>query len=195
MEAPKKDVATLIRERIAANKNNKSPLPDNDIIKVVASTKIITNSKKPCATIGPGHDQKDSAETVVSSSSEKEPENDPRAALMAMLNKRVSTTIESIPSARSAPIQSDGNEGDNKKSVAKNALSAMFAERAKRENGEIQKSRDGSKNALISSILANRAPPQASSDYHASHASLSVDRTCDDRVSNDERPALKNDPK
>jgi hypothetical protein len=196
-EAPKKDVAALIRERIAANKSNASPLPDNVIggrgvasnINNASSVNTIT---MPCATTTPGHDQKDSTDTVASSTSEKEPDSDPRAALMAMLNKRGAPTIESISAPRSTPMKSE----ENNKSAAKNALSAMFAERAKKESGVTQyNSRDESKNALLSSLLANRAPPQASSGNRESQAGQSVERNSVVSTGNSERPALKNDPK
>ena len=115
---------------------------------------------------------------------------------MAMLNKRGAPTIESIPAPRSAPMKSEDNEVESSKSTAKNALSAMFAERAKKESGVAQNnSRDGSKNALLSSMLANRAPPQASSGNHETHEGQSVDRNCAGSTGNSERPALKNDPK
>ena len=200
-EAPKKDVATLIRERIAANKSNTSSLPDKiigerGIASNINTTSSVNTITKPCATTTPGHDQKDSSDTVASSSSEKEPDPDPRAALMAMLNKRGAPTIESIPAPRSAPMKSEDNEVESSKSTAKNALSAMFAERAKKESGVAQNnSRDGSKNALLLSMLANRAPPQASSGNHETHEGQSVDRNCAGSTGNSERPALKNDPK
>jgi hypothetical protein len=196
-EAPKKDVAALIRERIAANKGNASPLPDNviggrGIASNINNASSVNTITKPCATTTPGRDQKDSTDMVASSTSEKEPDPDPRAALMAMLNKRGAPTIESISAPRSTPMKSE----ENNKSAAKNALSAMFAERAKKESGVTQyNSRDESKNALLSSLLANRAPPQASSGNRESQAGQSVERNSVVSTGNSERPALKNDPK
>jgi hypothetical protein len=75
---------------------------------------------------------------------------------------------------RPAAIPSSEENGASAKSVAKNALSSMFTERARMESGEAHNiSRDGTKNALLSSMLANRAPPQASNDListlHSEH--------------------------
>ena len=167
--APKRDAATLIRERITASKDNNSPLPSTNDIGRSKSTR--TNIPSTTTTITPGHDHRDSSDAGVSTAaSDEEPKIDPHAALMAMLNKRGATSNESIPVPRPAAIPSSEENGTSaKKSVAKNALSSMFTERARMESGEAHNiSRDGTKNALLSSMLANLAPPQASNDRYGS---------------------------
>ena len=185
--------STVLSDRIAASKDNNSPLPStNDMGKSKSSRTNI-----PSTTIAPGHNHKDSlAAGSSTAASDEEPKIEPRAVLMAMLNKRGATSNESIPVPQPAAIPSSEENGTCTKSVAKNALSAMFAERAQKESAEAHNiSRDGTTNALLSSMLTNRAPPQASNDHYGSSASQSEDRVSGGGTGHDERPALNNDPK
>ena len=185
--------STVLSDRIASSKDNNSPLPStNDMGKSKSSRTNI-----PSTTIAPGHNHKDSlAAGSSTAASDEEPKIEPRAVLMAMLNKRGATSNESIPVPQPAAIPSSEENGTCTKSVAKNALSAMFAERAQKESAEAHNiSRDGTTNALLSSMLTNRAPPQASNDHYGSSASQSEDRVSGGGTGHDERPALNNDPK
>lgn len=193
VEKPKTDVATFVHGQMAASKDNKSPPPStNDIGRGTSSRTNI-----PSTTIAPGHSHKDSLATGSSTvASDREPKTDPRDNLMAVLNKQGATSNESIPVPRPATIPSSEENGTcTKKSVATNAVSALFAKRARMDSGEAHNSRDGTKNALLSPVLANRAPPQASNDRYGSRASQSEDRDCGGGTGQDERPALNNDPK
>lgn len=149
-EKPKKDAAALMKERIAAAKSRSL----ND------------------GTSHPSDEQRgrssDTKEDSVSAQQE-ESAPDPRAALMAMLNKRGNPEVEE---------------------PAKDPRAAMMAMLNKRANAEVEEPAKA-----VSSTIANRASPALSSML-AKRAPNDI-QAKDERPTpvDSGRPALKNDPK
>lgn len=226
-DKPVKDVATLIRERVAMAKqtNEGSPnydkvVPDLNSIRGnlkkapqkressekqscgggVSSPSFVKQYSSPSApkqpVESPQSDTKNALNAMLTSraktsdSVKTDPEPaDPRAALMAMLNKRAQpiedekeeeanpkTNLEAMLAKRSATSPST-----NSKIAAKNNIAAMLQSRAAQSSQSEPQSSNNAKSA-INSMLANRASPDVTSKVDES--------PCDDS-----RPPLKSDPK
>ena len=262
-EEPTRDVAAIIRERIAASKSNslarlnfciggdvtsssndqsngnvgswrgklkntsESASPsitssavasrevDNSMPVSSSVNQSYSNTNKPeggrfipikrqTAAVAPVHDdEKDAVACVKSSPSEREEEADPRAALMAMLNKRGDSHRAPAPAARytSTPtLENDRENADEEqpRPDPRSALSDMLSKR-----GELggpspahrlsKKKGRPQQDSALSAMLAQRAPQQSSlCNTGPSDASPSAQEI---GGGSNGRPALKNDPK
>jgi len=174
---PTKDVATLIRERIATNKSNSlarlsssASAPTSTTSSGGGSTSWRDNLKKtpsPASidrSSSTNNDAKSALNTMLlkqrcggeqqtpqeDKKKDEEKEPDPRGALMAMLNKRANNSESAVAPQAKKKVDDDG-DNDEQQVNPRNALSAMLANRG-----------------------GDPPPPQASGDG---------------------RPSLKNDPK
>jgi len=150
---PTKDVATLIRERIATNKSNSlarlsssASAPTSTTSSGGGSTSWRDNLKKTPspASIDRSSSTNNDAKSALNAMLLKQrcggeqqtpqedkkvdEEKDPRGALMAMLNKRANTTESSV-APRAAKEVDDDEDNDEQQVNPRNALSAMLANR------------------------------------------------------------------
>jgi hypothetical protein len=155
VEEPKKDVATIIRERIAASKTNSLTRlnggNDSDAASVTSNGNLnswrgqlkkkttleplapLTSSTAACA--GKDMPIKHHLEAVHNDKkNERDVELDPRASLMAMLNKRGGGASEepSVLNTQTTTFQKS-NDSDEPRTDPRSALMAMLAKRGEAE--------------------------------------------------------------
>jgi len=157
------------------------------------------------AAVTPVHDDdKDAVASAKSSSSERDEEVDPRAALLAMLKKRGDSHRASAPAARysSTPTLDNDRENadeDQPRPDPRSALSAMLAKRGELGGSSptrvlSEKKGRPQQDSALSAMLAQRAPQQSSiCNSRLSDASPSAQEIGGGSTAG--RPALKFDPK
>lgn len=160
--------------------------------------------KRQTAAVAPAHDdEKDAVACVKSSSSEREEEADPRAALMDMLKKRGDSHRAPAPAARSTSTPTLENDRENAdeeqpRPDPRSALSDMLSKRGELggpspDHRLSEKKGRPQQDSALSAMLAQRAPQQSSlCNTGRSDASPSAQEIGGGRNG---RPALKNDPK
>jgi hypothetical protein len=213
VEEPKKDVATIIRERIAASKTNSLTRlnggNDSDAASVISNGNLnswrgqlkkttpeslvpLTLSTSACAG-GKDMPIKHNLEAVMHNDKKNEGdvELDPRASLMAMLNKRggasSSSCVEEVPSVlNTRSTTSQSNDSDEPQTDPKSALMAMLAKRGEAEGA--------------SPAAGRKWAPSSAHPLPQSALGTSLSRNNNSSPSrggstNNMRPALQNDPK